>query len=65
MGNGEKTRPRDENGVQWFSRRHQTSAARDAAAEAYVTRRDRRPRQYWDGDKWVKYWPSDDARRVA
>lgn len=40
----------------WFSRRHQTRAAHDAAVESYATRSERRPTQTWDetSRQWVK-----------
>ena len=40
----------------WFSRRHQTREAHDAAREKYRTRRDGRPKQTWDGlsKSWIK-----------
>ena len=40
----------------WFSWRHKTREAHDAARERYLTRADRRPKQHWDdaSKRWVK-----------
>lgn len=40
----------------WFSWRHKTREAHDAARERYLTRASRRPRQWWDEDagQWRK-----------
>jgi hypothetical protein len=53
MGNS-KTKPDG-----WHSRRHETSAAQDAARERYANRADERPVQVWvpfadgSGGSWV------------
>lgn len=41
----------------WFSRRHESRDAHDAAVEQYKTRASRRPSQHWDDElkQWVKF----------
>lgn len=46
MGHGEHTRPQG-----WFSRRHQTREAHDAAQQHYLERSLRRPEQVWEDDE--------------
>jgi hypothetical protein len=45
---------KDARAAGWFSRRHETREANDAARESYRSRAERRPLQRWTGSGWEK-----------